>query len=73
MTLLEKAWFNRLYKLLHQMPKNVEIQVHHSMIQMNKAGARKANFERTGNADNVDSLDEFSTRATRVYSCSESM
>lgn len=67
----EEKWFRRLRRVLREMPEGVELQVHHSMIQMNVAGARQATFEALGCADNVESIDYFDTR--RVYPCSESL
>lgn len=71
MTPEENRWFNRLRRVLRDMPSTVEIQVHSASIQMNEAGARKEEFSRTGHVDNVESLAEFQTE--RVYPCSESM
>lgn len=71
MTPEEKRWFSRLRRVIRDMPKEVEIQVHQNRIQMNREGAREAAFMEKGNADNVESLDEFSTK--RVYPCSESI
>ncbi|MND54132.1 hypothetical protein D3C87_908290 [compost metagenome] len=66
----ERAWFSKLRRVMREMPKTVEIQVHQNVIQMNKAGERDAAFERDGNADNVPEIDHFSSH--RVYPCSES-
>ncbi|QTG12344.1 hypothetical protein G6M86_03405 [Agrobacterium tumefaciens] len=73
MTASEKAWFNKLYRLLNAMPANVEVQVHNSHIQMNRKGARDASFKRYGDGDNAESLDHFDTPHFRFYPCSESV
>lgn len=73
MTASEKAWFNKLYRLLNSMPADVEIQVHNNHLQMNRKGARDAAFEQNGDGDNAESLDHFVTHNMRVYPCSESM
>ena len=67
----EKRWFDRLRRVLKDMPNSVEIQVHQNSIQMNRAGAREEEFMRAGNADNVECLAEFNTK--RIYPCSESL
>lgn len=73
MSASEKAWFNKLYRLLNSMPANIEVQVHNSHIQMNRKGARDAAFERDGDGDNAESIDHFNTSHFRIYPCSESM
>ena len=67
----EEKWFRRLRRVLSDMPLTVELQVHHSTIQMNHAGAREAEFEGTGADHNVESDHWFQTK--RIYPCSESM
>lgn len=71
MTQEEERWFTRLRKVLRDMPDTVELQVHHNTIQMNAIGARSAVADQVGDADNVESLDYFTTK--RVYPCSESL
>ncbi len=73
MTASEKAWFNKLYRLLNSMPADVEIQVHNNHLQMNRKGARDAAFEQNGDGDNAESLDEFQTINMRLYPCGESV
>jgi hypothetical protein len=73
MTPDEKRWFDRLRRVLRDMPKSVEIQVHHGTIQMNRSGAALEAVvgKRLGDADNVEELSFFCT--DRVYPCSESL
>ncbi|MBO9099484.1 MULTISPECIES: hypothetical protein [unclassified Rhizobium] len=71
MTPDEQRWFNRLRRVLRNMPAAVELQVHSGSIQMNREGAREEEFLRTKHVDSVESLDEFQTK--RVYPCSESL
>ncbi|MCZ7974408.1 hypothetical protein O9X80_07885 [Agrobacterium salinitolerans] len=73
MTTSEKAWFNKLYRLLNAMPVDVEVQVHNSHLQMNRKGARNSAFECDGHGDNAESLDHFDTLNFRIYPCSESV
>ncbi|NTJ46552.1 hypothetical protein G6K93_05930 [Agrobacterium rhizogenes] len=71
MTSDEQRWFNRLRRVLIDMPLTVELQVHSGSIQMNREGAREEEFFRTKHVDGVESLAEFQTK--RVYPCSESL
>lgn len=73
MTASEKAWFNKLYRLLNSMPADVEIQVHNNHLQMSRNGARDAAFKQNGDGDNAESLDEFQTINMRLYPCGESV
>lgn len=73
MTASEKAWFNKLYRLMAQMPANVEIEVHNAHIQMGRKGSRQSAFDRYGDGDNAGSLDQFVTVNMRVYPVSESV
>lgn len=72
-TKTEKAWFNKLYRLLNSMPNYIEIEVHNNHIQMNRKGARESAFESRGDGDNSEALDEFGTRYFRIYPCGESV
>jgi hypothetical protein len=73
MTPDEHRWFNRLYRVIRDMPKTVEIQVHSNHIQMNRVGATLAAFEKHGDGDNAESLDAFNTTKSRVHPCGESI
>lgn len=71
MTPEEKRWVDRLRRVLREMPKSLEIQVHQNTISVSRAGARAEAFERDGHADSVAELAHFQTK--RVYPCSESI
>ena len=67
----EEKWFRRLRCVLRDMPDDVELLVHHGCIELAEAGARLAEVDRCGNADNTPTIDTFET--DRVYPCGESM
>lgn len=64
-------WFNRLARLLREMPDDVEVMVHVNTIALCERGARAAEFERSGSADATPTLLELRTK--HVYPCSESI
>lgn len=67
----EEKWFRRLRRVIDDMPKTVEVQVHQNIVQMNWLGAMDTEFERAGHVDSVEPIDWFQTK--RFYPCSESI
>ncbi len=72
MTKEEKMWSRRFQRCLREMPRSLEVSVHHGgSVLLHERNAAAAYFERVGNVDNVPELDYF--QVDHLRPCSESI